>query len=377
MNGRSEGIIIFSGYNPRAVMAFCRVASRTRVPFAIIASSSRDLILRSKYAAQVAAIRRSPALSWAEVTQSLSQARAATGFVRCVILPSSEALNRFLLANRTALHDLGFEVPLVDEALYTAISDKHSFGELCRAHGIRVPGEIAFSEVERFPVVVKPRQYLMEPQSAPHIIQSEAELEAFQASHDPQRFYCQEFVGGSSYYLLFYFRKAGGRYCSFSQRNLVQQPGGKSVVAAVPANIHQETIAKTFANMFLSLGFWGLVMVEVKFSQGEYFMIEANPRLWGPSQLFVDNGVPLFEHLIADLHLGVELDLDPLGDGAEHPYFWFGGLLQAAEAGGQVTYHEFSEDRLVEQMAHLMANDVYLRGDSLGVFWEECKSSWR
>jgi hypothetical protein len=35
-------------------------------------------------------------------------------------------------------------------------------------------------------------------------------------------------------------------------------------------------------------GFYGLVMIEVKEYDNQFYMIEANPRLWGPSQLILD-----------------------------------------------------------------------------------------
>ena len=41
-------------------------------------------------------------------------------------------------------------------------------------------------------------------------------------------------------------------------------------------------------------------MVEVKHLSNKNYMIEANPRFWGPSQLFVDAGINLFEAFLVD-----------------------------------------------------------------------------
>lgn len=367
-----EGILIFSGYNPRAVIAFCRVAHRCGVPFGIMARSSSDPILRSKYAGRVVGVRSKQTLAMTEIGRSLIEAREAMRTERLVLLPSTESLNRFALKNREALSALGCDLPLVDEGLYATISDKYSFDRLCEEWGIQVPGELAFSEVRGFPVVAKPKRYSLNPDYAPRILCSRDEWAEFMATHPLDDFYVQEFVTGDSFYLLFYFGRDRESFFSFSQRNLVQQPGGKSILAAVPAEIHREEVASRFARMFRALGFWGLVMVEVRKAGREYVAIEANPRLWGPSQLFVDNGVPFFEHYLEDMGFHPNWSAEQGVAAEAKPFFWFGGLLQVLGAGGQPAYHTFSEHELMLALPALLSNDVYLREDTQDVFREEC-----
>ena len=52
--------------------------------------------------------------------------------------------------------------------------------------------------------------------------------------------------------------------------------------------------------MLIQIGYYGLIMIEVKIQDGEYYMIEANPRLWGPSQLILDAGMDLFHRFALD-----------------------------------------------------------------------------
>ena len=52
-----KAFLIFSGYNQRAVVAFCREATSLKVPFCIIAKSEEDTILKTIYKEQVFAIR--------------------------------------------------------------------------------------------------------------------------------------------------------------------------------------------------------------------------------------------------------------------------------------------------------------------------------
>src|SRR5690606_1826134 len=111
-----------------------------------------------------------------------------------------------------------------------------------------------------------------------------------------------EFIAGESFYLLFYFYKNGAAE-RFSQKNLMQQPSGGSIIAAVTSDFHRGHVALQFEELFRSIQFRGLVMVEIRGQGDRYYMIEANPRFWGPSQLFVDAGVNLFEAFMFDYGL--------------------------------------------------------------------------
>ena len=62
---------------------------------------------------------------------------------------------------------------------------------------------------------------------------------------------------------MFYFGINGETY-SFAQQNIAQQPGGKTIVAAITSEIYKEDIAIEYINLFHKCKFTGLVMVELR-----------------------------------------------------------------------------------------------------------------
>ena len=371
MKSEKRVILNFSGFNQRAVISFCRIANRYSIPFYIIALSPDDEIYLSQYTDRVVGVRNKRSLDIDDLTEQIMKLKNQYEYDEYVILPSSEALNRFLLENVAFFERIGCVIPLVNKKLYCNISDKHAFGELCAKNSIQVPGEIEYSDVVSFPVVAKPKVYgtFERAFSAPVIINSQAEWVSFCQEHCRDDYYIQEFVGGQSFYLLYFFHK-NGDFVSFSQKNLVQQPSGKSIIAAKPAQLHNAPIAADFVRLFRKEGFYGLVMVEIKYYRGCYYMIEANPRLWGPSQLFVDCGVPIFEYFLQDWGFCIPTDIQPKASESE-AYFWFGGLIQSLGNNLTVAFHDYSETQMREQFQDLIQHDVYMRPDTIGIFFNE------
>lgn len=360
-------VLVFSGYNQRGVIAFCRVLRARTVDFAIIAKSEDDTILHSAYADAVLAVRAVAELDQQDLFDQIGIARSKLKADRYFIAPSTEALNRFLLMHRTAFEALDCIVPLVDQDIYEMVSDKYKFTEYCRAHGLRVPRQI--DRLTSFPIVAKPREYgsaTSETALYPVIIGDVSAYTDFVARHDEREYFYQEYVGGDSYYLLYWFGR-DRRVLSFSQQNLIQQPGGKSIVAAVSSTVHEQPISEQYCRLFQKLGYFGLVMVELKYDRGEYFMIEANPRFWGPSQLFVDAGCTFFEAYLADF--GVQIDtgasaFQVADDGVR--YCWLGGMMEYP--GRELVCHGYGLDAFREDYAQWQAVDIYNRPDTTGVF---------
>ena len=358
-------IIIFSGYNQRAVIAFLRTVCVHNLPYAIIASNAEDPIFKSTYAHAVVAVRTRKELDLADLSACLERARAAVPAERYWVAPSTEALNRFLLDNRQYFESLSVEIPLVGKSLYELISDKALFSRLCRERNICVPAEFPSLSAATVPFVAKPVRYFNATGRAysPELILTEAEKERFAGEYPAHDFYFQEFVAGQSFYLLYYFAKSG-EVVSFSQKNLAQQPGGKSIIAAEPAAIHLSAASRPYEEMFRDLGFTGLVMVEViEDKDGNFVMIEANPRFWGPSQLFVDNGINLFDYLLFDHGF---LPMKPhVSTLAQKKYFWYGGIAQTRNAGQNPVYHcPICPDEMTQY-------DIYRRKDTLAIYEQE------
>jgi predicted ATP-grasp superfamily ATP-dependent carboligase len=365
----TKAFIVFSGYNQRAVVAFLRTLSKHDIPFGIIATGKDDSIFLTDYSRKVISTRESLELDPEEITGHIKKVQTAVPAEGYIIAPSTEALNRFLLSNIESFKNENCEVPLADKSQYEKISDKTSFTELCRQNGIQVPAEYRDFQSAPIPIVAKPKTYFASNGDihTPVIIQTQKDKESFEKKYNLADFYYQEFVEGCSYYLLYYFHKDGT--CEkLSQKNLMQQPQGKSIVAAVTSDIHRLDVSNQYEKLFNDAGFRGLVMVEIKGTKNNNFMIEANPRFWGPSQLFVDSGPDLFESFLKDYSFNVTPAPANVG---EHKYFWYGGYQEVIRAGGKITYYDYSLHQFNSEKQDWLAADVYNREDTRKLFDSE------
>lgn len=360
-------VLVFSGYNDRAVLSFLRTLEKYQVLYAVVAAGEHDRVLSSSYRNKVIHTRESSELSLEVISQCIALAKRGTGAVRVWIAPSTEALNRFMLDNRTSLEQQSVVVPLANQDCYENISDKLAFTRLCEAAGLLVPGEFADWEKAQLPFVAKPKNYLAGDGSAysPVLIFNESEKHNFASQYDPRDFYFQQYLEGKSVYLLYYFSTDGSAY-SFSQENIAQQPGGKSIVAAVSSTYHEAVISDQYIALFESLGFTGLVMVELRVTKDGPYMIEANPRFWGPSQLFIDAGVTFFERLLADYGILTA----PVTESSlvEAKYCWFGGIMQSLKEGKELDFPGYDPAAFYAALDVWVSHDIYKRADSLDIF---------
>ncbi|RTR05356.1 hypothetical protein [Halomonas nitroreducens] len=364
-----KAIVVFSGFNQRAVIAFLRTLEGNEIPYGIIAHSSRDPIFKTAYNKNVMAVRECEQLELLDLLSKINIVQQRLAAKKYVIAPSSESINRLMLDNQEALSRKRCEVPLVDVEKYAMISDKYSFGDLCRYHGISVPFEYESISRAVFPFVAKPRRYTSDSGRVhnPFLIFDEEDKAVFLKEHLESDFYFQEYVEGDSYYLLYCFMKKGG-VSKFSQVNLIQQPNGKSIIAAQDSSLHLSSESKKYEYLFSSIGFYGLVMVEVRRKDNAYYMIEANPRFWGPSQLFVDAGVNLFESLLYDNDVISAMRQAEVRQNVK--YLWLGGLVQSSSMG-DVKVFDSHGDGFLKDFAKWLKFDVYNRSDTHEIFYQE------
>lgn len=369
-NGKTSdsGVLIFSGYNPRAVIAFIRTLIITEIKFAIIAASAEDCILSTDYNSHVAAIRSVKSLDKDDLKRCITLSQAMLSCEAMVVAPSSEFLNRYLLSEYEFFEDLGVTIPLVNHNLYEMISDKKSFSQICSEHELLVPCEILNPEEKNLPFVAKPIKYqskLGEIHS-PVILKNNYDLECFFSRADCDDFYFQEYVSGETYYLLYYFERSG-LVEKLSMRNLIQQPNGKSVIASVLSDIHSSSISDSYEKLLSSMNFFGLVMIELKKYKDKYYMIEANPRFWGPSQLFVDAQHNLFINFLNDW-LGVSYSVKTGVFNKNAKYFWMGGFIESISSS-PCTCHLEDRDAvaMLGGLGPFMSNDIYMRSDTIQI----------
>ena len=204
--------------------------------------------------------------------------------------------------------------------------------------------------------------------SKPVFLADKQMIENFQKNHLLGEFVFQEYVQGASYYLLFYCSNSG-EIVSSSQRNLIQQHDGGSIVAAMPAELHQDEIGLSYNKLLVRMRFRGFVMIELRECGGKYLMIEANPRLWGPIQLTLDTSAGLFEAYFRD-H-GYDQRFCNKAKVSDARYFWMGGLLESARAGRDCSFYAFSASALCQSFDRWLVSDVWKRPDSIGFFISE------
>ena len=289
-----------------------------------------------------------------------------------VVLPSTEYFNSFLLMHRAEIESMGCEIPLVETQIYNLLTSKRSATDFFAAAGFPVPAEPGASEPANLPLVAKPFRNISKKGRSlyPQLLTTRSELDAFVALEDTEEYFLQEYVSGESYYLFVYVPRSGDQAHTFSQRNLMQQPNGKSMLLAEPASFHLSPIATRVVELLRNAGFRGLGMVEIIKTPDRAVFIEMNPRIWGPIQLCVDRQQPLLRAFIGEALHGdpsrfVESDPQPSPRIAR--YFWLNGLIDTIAAGKRPTWHIPKQSILKIAFANLK-NDVYLRADSWRCF---------
>lgn len=355
------------------MIAFIRTIELHCIDYAIIAKSYDDSIFLTQYNKRVIAVRKSVPLLLEDIINSIKIVKEKLNVDEFIIAPTTEALNRFLLKNRIQFEQESIRIPLISEELYKSISDKHSFSKLCENNGIKVPHEYSELNDVKLPFVAKPKEYVSSDNKiyTPFICISESDKQAFLIEHQTSGFFFQEYIHGRSFYLLYYFNQNGKIY-KFSQENLIQQPNGKSIVAAISSNFHASEESFKYEQLLNSLNFSGLIMIEIKMQGNENFMIEANPRFWGPSQLFVDAKMNFFETFLHDLGmLKAPPNFNPPNKVIR--YFWFGGILEAIKQNKELKFHKGNKTELMKELHVWMQTDIYKRNDTINIFENELK----
>ncbi|NOY52646.1 MAG: hypothetical protein GXP58_03390 [Deltaproteobacteria bacterium] len=350
------------------MIAFCRWAAMHDIDFHVIANGPKDPIFLTAYKEKVLFKRKSEDLDPDVFMSWVNHVVHKYGYDRVLILPTTEYLNRFLLEHREEIEAANCIVPLVEKGIYAEISDKKSFASICRSFNLDVPEE--FIDIPSgFPFVAKPMTYFSSTGRAlyPYIILNRFGLEKFLSSEDTHEFFFQEYVAGRNIYLLGYIRKTGNDIL-FAQENLMQQANGKSILLARRSGFHQTPLAERYVEMLHKIGFAGLIMIELRVDKAgrHAVMIEANPRLWGPMQFIVDNGIDLFGKFLQD-H-GFVVSPDENSSGRSDYYFWSGGI---SRSGQPITFHNYSADQFLEEFPAIRTCDIFLQQGTFDLFLKE------
>lgn len=219
-----------------------------------------------------------------------------------ILLPNGEEVLREIVKHKYSLIASGIKLSLPDESTYKLLSDKFTFAETCVKFGIPVPETIENPTGKYInQIVVKPKvlEDSLRVLKVPLLIENENSFQNFiNLKLDLDKHFIQKLIIGPSYYYCASYEK-GKKKAWFAQKNLHQQPGGKSIIKAIPFNLPNGYIEKIDAMM--SKYCWdGIMMFELKehLETKQLFAIECNPRFWGPLQLAVDNNIDFVKSLI-------------------------------------------------------------------------------
>jgi hypothetical protein len=344
--------------------------------FSVVAAGPQDRVLLGPYRRRVQAIRTSGFLNRELFENWLEQLRRAEPDCTRIVVPSNEFLNSFLLTlDRDALlRNFNCEIPLVDSGLYARLTNKTSAAALFAGAGIRVPAELRGFDRDALPMVAKPRANVGRDGAIkyPQLLRSREDLDAFLASQNADDYFAQEFIGGESHYLLMYISRDAQVFLS-AQRNLAQQPGGKSIVLAETCTFARDEVAGKTVSLLQGLGFHGFAMVEfIVDGRGPCF-IEVNPRPWGPLQLCADHACGIVEAFVGEYAHDDSRYYERAWSQkpAQARFMWLGGMRETARQGRSLDWKlGTGESRLIEFLRGL-PSDVYLRRDTWRGFLKE------
>lgn len=380
MNAAAEkAFLVFSGGNDRAVLGFLRALRLCGERACIVARTPDDRILRTSYRKDVQWIRPDHSLTLEIFAEGVKRAREQTHLRTLAVLPSTEYFNAFLLKHRMEIERMNCEVPLVEAPIYNRLTGKRASTDFFAAAGFSVPHEWQQPDATRLPTIAKPLHNVSREGRSlyPRFLATSAQLEAFRKEPEAGEYFFQEFVRGDSLYLLMYVPRSGAPAMTWSQRNLLQQPDGKSMLLAEPSDFHRSGIAARLVAAVRSAGFRGLGMIEVIASPDRNVFIEMNPRIWGPVQFCLDQNQPLLQAFIGEtLHGDPARYVRRRSKSSRRRYFWLGGLADTLAAGKQPDWHTRSRS-LTAAVLGCIHSDVYLRADSWRCFFHDLEQALR
>lgn len=375
--GEAKAFLVFSGGNDRAVLAFLRALSLCGEHACIVARTRADRILRTHFRQDVVHVRKTAELTLAIFLDCIQQVRKAIGSRVLVILPSSEYFNNFLLQHREKIRQLGCEIPLVDKEIYSLLTNKRSAADFFAASGVTIPAEFSALDGAKLPLVAKPIHNVNVQGASlyPLLLHTKEDVFRFKSMYSDMDFFFQEYMHGQSLYFFVHISRDSRHVLTYSQRNMLQQPQGKSMLLAEPCEFHNLPAAQRLLEVLDGAKFTGLGMIELIQEGDRIAFIEMNPRIWGPIQFCLDQDQPLLQAFIGEwLHGDPERYLTCLSQHQRSHYSWLGGLLDTLVSRDRPTWH-VNRVTWVKLITICVRNDVYLRIDSWRCFLLEIGQS--
>lgn len=367
-------VVVFGGANERAVIALCRSLLRERVPFRLVARNAQDPLYKTRYSRWIFAERREDRLDAGEFQQLLLRIQEAFPGQRLFVAPSAESINRLLLAMADWLGEHGIQGITTAEDTYLNFSEKERCLAAAERVGLAIPEEYPAYEERYLPLVLKPRsEFAADGERLyPLLVRSPAEFRRHAARYSPAMYLLQRYVDGQSLYYL-YFRNGKG-IAALYQRNVAQQAAGKSIVAAELIECPDADTDRRLRGLLEACDYRGFIMFEVMRCAGRDYLIEANPRLWGPMQLAFENGFRASWLVLGDERSPeMSAPVLSLGIWRRKGYFWLGGFV--GQRRSEMRFFDQPGRVLRRFLWRLPCCDIWLAGDSLKLFFSELRKS--
>jgi predicted ATP-grasp superfamily ATP-dependent carboligase len=364
MSTNEKTILILADANPRAAIATLRALKNSDISIHLCfnkRSIINNIIYRRYY--------RNAPLYYDQTSEetfinSLISIKDAIG--NYILLPYGEALLRWAIRRKDELKKAGVTLPTVDFEKYILLSDKESFANLCSDSDIDVPQKINIDwSTFKQKFVIKPKKLVNDQRCLkyPVLVENSNSFQKLKETNiDMTKHLLQEYIDGPSIYYCAYWEE-GVCKLRFVQKNIVQQPAGKSVIKAVPYNLPEDILEK-IEKMLQRIDWEGVIMIEVKedLKTHKYYAIEANPRFWGPLQIAIDNGIN-FPAAIMGLNIEENKPKDSFG------YLWLSGYISGFFIKLQ-TKTDFQKFQY-ENSEGIVYRDIWLRKDTYAYFFIE------
>ncbi|UMO86065.1 hypothetical protein HP572_11625 [Pectobacterium sp. PL64] len=361
--------VIFSGANERAIIACCRHFIKNDISFSIISRPLNDIIFLSKYRKNVDSSRKSDVLLIDDMVCCITELRVKYPNDNLVFLPTAESIIRIVLENKALFISKGLDIRLVSLDVYLNISDKCRFLNIGKEFNIDIPGEIVSPDIIDIPLVAKPKAEFSSKDQVkiyPKLIFNENELQEILDSKYNDEYFFQTYIDGDSYYYLA-FIFPDGKYDIAYQKNILQQGNGKSIIAAELCECPDKVFEDKIINLLNSIGFFGFIMIEVMQYKGITYLIEANPRLWGPFDLALKAGF-LPENVFFQRKIAMKYK--------NAKYIWLTGLIDSLSKNDDVRNYVNHKNKFFLFLSFIFS-DFYLKFDTIGIFFYEFKKSIR
>jgi predicted ATP-grasp superfamily ATP-dependent carboligase len=237
-----------------------------------------------------------------------------------MVMPISDNCVEMVSKNRDIISQYT-KVPVVDHATWMKARDKSETLKFAMQAHVPHPETRFIAEINEveavanemeFPVVIKPKQSCGS-RGIVYVPKPENLHKAYLSVHNAYPFpMVQEFIprGGSTYGVSLLFNKEAEPRAVFAHKRLREFPvkGGPSTLRE---SVHNPELVDMAVRLLKSINWYGVAMVEFKEDprDGQYKIMEINPRFWGSLPLAILAGVD-FPYLL--YRMVMDGDVEPV-----------------------------------------------------------------